>query len=171
MYKIVASLLIMIGTSGLGYSIYTQKKRRLGTLKEMLSCMEMMKNEISYKKAGFPEICKCIASRCNEPFSTFFDEVVRRIIENNGNRFIDCWREARIKLESGCLSNEDIVFFLDFLPEAGFDNIEMQVIQLDMAMEEHRTNLSELSKALTKDRKLYLSMGIMAGLFGCILLW
>lgn len=172
MLKGIAAILVIIGTSGVGFSFCREQENRLYHLKYMKHIMVLIQNEIAYRRASFPEICQSIANRMEKPYSTFFSEINQELSKKNGKAFGEIWRNAGKELEGiTSISRAEKEQFLSFPTENGYQNGEMQIREMEGKIYELETSIQKLEKKIENNCKLYLCVGIMSGLLCTILFW
>lgn len=171
MFKLMAAICVLSGAIGYAYRLYLDHLERVEQLKKMEYCMSVMENEIRYSKSDACEICRVMAIRMEGIYREFFGKLYEDMKENQGNSFADLWK-LHSKIIGGIkiLGEKDLVFFREYPPPVSFLDGQMQErdsARKREALTQYRIQEEEI---LQKNQKLYLTMGIMSGLFFVILL-
>ena len=172
MLKLISSFFIVAGTTGLGYYFHWEKKQRIVYLKEMRHIMQMMENEINYGRTSFPEICKNISNRISGSFYLFVQKVIEEYEKRDGRSFYRIWAENSKELKSNqYITESDINLFTSFYTERGYDNEVMQRKDMQININAMDQLILKMDKELERNYKMYISIGVMSGLFFCIIFW
>lgn len=172
MFKIIACILLVTGTSGMGYSYYMELRNRLHNLNQMKEIMTMIENEISYGKASLPNLCRTLEHKVKDSYKIFFTYINQQMKKDLGVRFGDIWIQACDKLkELQTIKKEDIMILKDFMGNQNYNNIEMQIKAMEFRRKELEKAIEQLEVTIHNSKKMYLSLGVMSGLLISIILW
>jgi len=172
MQKLIAGILLVIGTSGIGYFYYLEMKTRISNLKQMKEIMVLIENEISYSKASLPNLCRTLERKVNGYYQKFFQRINQESKNLQRYSFLEVWVQSceELRVELGA-KNSDILMLQEFLGNQNYNNVEMQIKSLEFRRKELETCIEELEITLNNSKKMYLSLGVMSGLLASIILW
>ncbi len=173
MFKLIAAIFVLGGAVGYAYRLYLDHLERVEQLKKMEYCMSVMENEIQYSKSDACEICRIMATRMEMEgsYGKFFKKLYEDMKKNNGNSFADLWKQhSQIISEIKTLREKDLLFFREYPPPVSFLDGQMQERDSARKREALQQYRQQEEETLQKNQKLYLTMGIMSGLFFVILL-
>lgn len=172
MQKLVAGILLVIGSSGIGYYYYMEIKTRLNNLKSIKEIMIMIENEIAYSKASLPNLCRSLESRFSGKFQKFFQQINKENENLVGNSFGTIWTEACDKLrEEIGVKKSDSLILQQFLGNQNYNNVDMQLKSMEFRRRELEKVIDEIEKTIESSKKMYLSLGVMSGILATIILW
>ena len=69
------------------------------------------------------------------------------------------------------ITESDINLFTSFFTERGYDNEVMQRKDMQMKINAMDQLILKMDKELERNYKMYISIGVMSGLFFCIIFW
>ncbi|MFI3200983.1 MAG: stage III sporulation protein AB [Eubacteriales bacterium] len=170
MFKIVASFLVLSGAIGYAYRLYFDHLERIEELKKMEYYMGIMENEIQYSKADVCEICRVMILRTEGIYQEFFRKLYEEMKYNGGSSFVDLWKQhSELIREIKTLRERDIILFQEYPPPVAFLDGGMQEKDSVRKREALRQYREQEEEQLQKNQKLYLTMGVMSGLFFVVL--
>lgn len=171
MFKMVAAILVLGGAIGYAYRLYLDHLERVEQLKKMEYCMGIMENEIQYSKSDACEICRVMATRLDGVYGAFFGKLYEDMKNNDGSTFAVLWKQhSQLLREIKTLRQRDLVLFQEYPPNIAFLDGGMQERDSARKREVLAQYIKEEQEQLQNNQKLYLTMGVMSGLFFVILL-
>nr|MBQ8253339.1 stage III sporulation protein AB [Lachnospiraceae bacterium] len=167
--KWIGFLLVLAGTAGVGFSLVGEYTLRLRVLEQIKTMMHYINDLILYENACLPEAFRKTSVRMEEPFRGFLQKVAEQTEEFNGEDISFLWKNNG-QMVRGHMNKKDYEEFLGCMQQTGFMDVKGQS-QTIKAYEQHLELLiHKLSEQKEEKCKLYQTVGIMSGLFVCILL-
>lgn len=134
--------------------------------------MELIQNDIRYGKISFPDICRRMAAKTEEPYRSIFEKLEERLEEKTGESFLALWCEcAELIRQISCLKRTDVECFMQFPTKTGYQNSGMQERDMEMKITELQTSIDNLQKSIDRNAKVYLCVSVLGGLLCCLLFW
>ena len=167
--KWIGFLLVIAGTGGIGFSLvgdYTMRIRMLEQIKTMLHYINDM---IVYEKASLPEAFRKTAVRMEEPFGSFLQKVADQMDDFSGEELSFLWKSNATMVKSR-MHKKDFLEFADCMQQTGFTDVKGQSCILKSYEQRIELLLCKLTEQKEEKCKLYQTLGIMSGVFVCILL-
>lgn len=169
--KIAGCILIVAGTSGYGIWLAARYGERLRTLEQLRQMVFLLKGQIVYANAPLEEAFEAVGNRTEGALPELFLNVAGRIREQQGEPFVQIWKDEIAALgPEPALTEPDRLMLGGMGEHLGFLDRDMQernlllfLEQLDLVIEGLRVHKQERSR-------LYTSLGVMSGLFLAILL-
>lgn len=172
MLKIVGTLMIFVGCTGLGVWYGGQFRKQIQVLRRFCHVLELFLGEIRFGRCTLPECCMRVSERVEEPYRRLLSDIYRQSCENTGESFGEMCKEI---LEEGLskenVSKEDKTLFMDCFENSGYEEDVMQLRVMEQAKEELEKKVILLEEELVSKCRLALSLGTMSGLLLIILLW
>lgn len=169
--KIVGCILIVTGTSGYGIWLSARYGERLKTLEQLQQMIFLLKGQIIYANAPLEEAFETVGRRTEGAMSTLFSQVAERIREQEGEPFVQIWKEEIGSLGSEpALTEKDRQTLSGMGEQLGFMDRDMQERNLLLYLEQLDLEIQGLREHKQERSRLYTSLGVMSGLFLAILL-
>lgn len=171
MLRLVGVLLLVAGSTGVGWKLRERLKWRLKSLYAVRQIFGMLQNEIAYSRSSLPEACRRIGNSVEEPFAGAFLAIHGEMVSNSGVPFSFSWKKHMEEcLGQLPLSEEEKRVFVDFGNCIGYTDGRMQAEAIEQYV--HRINLSvaELEKDMANKVRMIMSLSVMGGLLLAILL-
>lgn len=167
--KWIGFLLILLGSSGVGFSMvseYGQRIEVLGNLKTMLGYISDM---VLVECVPLAEAFRRCEFRMEDPYREFLHKVAEQMEEFCGENPSFIWK-SNAGILKPLLKGKDYLSFCECMGQTGFMDVKGQ----SQALKNYEQSLEMLMKQLREQRedkcRLYQTLGIMAGVFVCILL-
>ena len=93
MFKAVGVICILAGCVGYGANRVERERSRIAHLKELLSIVRRIQDEISYGKHTLPEICMILAECSKMPYRTAFRQICEQAGRGDGISVARIWAE------------------------------------------------------------------------------
>lgn len=169
--KMAGSILIVSGASGYGLWMAARVGQRLGMLEQLRQMIFLLKGQILYANAPLEEAFEAVGSRTEGVLSTLFLQVAERIRRQQGEPFVQIWKEEIEALGTEqALNGKDRQSLAGLGEQLGFLDRDMQERNLLLYLEQLDLEIGELRAHKEERRRLYTSLGVMGGLFLAILL-
>lgn len=167
--KWIGLLLVLAGTGGIGFSLvgeYTMRIYMLGQIRDMIHYMNDL---ILYEYASLPEAFARTADRMEAPFSDFLKKVAFQMEEFSGENVSFLWKSSAQMLKEK-MNKRDYAEFADCMQQTGFSDAQGQSQALKGYEQRLELMLHRLTEQKEEKCRLYQTLGIMSGVFVCILL-
>lgn len=168
--KWVGFLLVLAGTGGIGFSLvgeYTMRIRMLGQIRDM---MHYINDLVVCEYASLPEAFHRTADRVEAPLSVFLKKVAEQMDAFSGEEVSFLWKNSAAMLKES-MNKKDYKEFLECMQQTGFSDAGGQSRALKAYEQRLELQLHRLSEQKEEKCKLYQTIGIMSGVFVCILLF
>ena len=162
-------LLVLFGTGGVGLSMvgeYTLRIRILGQVRDMIHYINDL---VLYEYASLPEAFARVANRMDAPFSVFLEKVAGQMEEFSGEDISFLW-ENNAKMLKDVMNKKDYLEFQQCMRQTGFSDVKGQSQTLKSYEQRLELLLHRLAEQKEEKCRLYQTLGIMSGVFVCILL-
>ncbi len=168
--KWIGFLLVLAGTGGVGLSLAGEYTMRIQTLRRIRDMMHYINDLILYEYASLPEAFARTAQRMDAPFSDFLAKVAVQLEEFSGEDVSFLWKNNAQMLKD-IMKKKDFAEFTECMQQTGFSDAKGQ----SQALKAYEQRLELLLHRLTEEKeekcRLYRTLGIMSGVFVCILLF
>lgn len=172
MLKAVGAVMILTGCLGLGVWYRSQFIGRVKNLRALQQILDLWESEVRYGKATLGECCLHMQKQLREPFRSCFEELNRRLRETEGE---SCGKIFRSVLEEGMrelpLQQEDRDAFLQFIPEDGYVDGQMQLLSIQRSRDLLEGTIGKLERENGEKCRLALGLGAMSGMLLILILW
>lgn len=172
MLKTIGAVMILCGCMGLGMWYRSQFLGRVKNLRILRQILDLWESEVRYGKATLGECCLHMQKQLPEPFKSCFERLNRKLQEAGGE---SCGKLFRMVLEEGLrelpLQKEDIDAFLQFMPENGYMDGQMQLLSIQRSRDLLEDTLERLEKENAEKCRLALGLGAMSGMLLVLILW
>ena len=162
-YKIVGSLILVVGTAALGVYYAGQYMERLRNLIELKKALMQMQGELRYLHSAMPDLLETIGNRTRGVLSRFFLSLAKEMEKKEQGDFASLWdSQIKKKIPASALEPEARQL-ADNDRQSKEDGITFALKQLeDMIQKRNKERQNRL--------KLYYVCGIMVGAMLTILL-
>ncbi|MGL5434079.1 MAG: stage III sporulation protein AB [Lachnospiraceae bacterium] len=169
--KIAGCLLIVSGSTGLGVWISQWYQKRLENLEHLRQMIILLKGQILYANAPLEEAFDTIGRRTEGFLADLFLDVSKRIQTQEGESFCSLWQEEVGQLSAeAAFSKKDRQALSDMGEHLGFMDRDMQERNLLLYLEQLDLDIQKLREQKQERGRLYISLGVMGGLFLSIIL-
>lgn len=171
MCKLIGSLFLITGTTGIGFCCCAQLRRRMLLLERMKRLFELIYSQISYRREALPEICRIVSSQMEGDFRQMLTEMYETWQKHPGTPFPQIWRTCSVRYGEGWgLNREERIFLESFGAQFGYADRGFQ----ERSMEDIIKNLSQYIEMCRQKKnekeRMIMSFGIMGGLLSVIIL-
>ena len=174
MVKLAGVCIILLGCTGVGYSIVQERKQELVNCAQWQRILAIMENEMAFQKASIHEICFRISRHLSIASDNqhFFKKVAEEMEENKGQTLGDIWKKEMQHHLKHVKIPESMKKELIFLGEKlCYEDVGMQRRVIKMLEEELEHIRTDRAQEDEKKNRVTMCMGIMTGLLITIILF
>lgn len=169
--KLLGAVLVVSAGAGLGADAAGTVRKRLKLLEKLKLMVTHLKGEILYANAPLPEAFERTGRRSPGPAGTLFMEVAAELKKETGERFETIWkRKAEDFIKGSALSKKEREQLLQFGEHLGYLDREMQEKTILFYMEDLEQAIALLRQQEPEKCRLFLSLGVLSGLFLAVVL-
>lgn len=169
--KVAGAALVMFSCTVLGAATAGEYKRRrevLETLKRMIS---QLKGEILYSSLPLEQAFLRTGNRGSGPAAEFFISVAEELDMDQGKSFEEIWKEKAEQFSKRVpLGETESGHLKAFGACLGYLDRDMQERTMNFYMEELEQEIKDLRSHETERCRLAIGLGILSGLFFCVVL-
>lgn len=164
--KLIGSALVIAACAGLGADAARTFRKRLKLLEKLKLMVTHLKGEILYANAPLPEAFERTGRRSPGPAGTLFTEVAGELKKETGERFETIWRQKTEEfLKNSVLKGKEREQLLQFGEHLGYLDREMQEKTILFYIEDLEQSITSLRRQEPEKCRLFLSLGVLSGLF------
>ncbi len=167
--KWIGFLLVLTGTGGIGFSLVGEYTMRIRVLEQIKHMMHYINDLVLYENVCLPEAFRKTSARIEDPFGSFLEKVAYQLEDFSGEDIAFLWKSNAAMLK-GNMNKKDYLEFSDCMKQTGFMDVKGQSQALKAYEQRLDLQIHKLSEQKEEKCKLYQTIGIMSGLFVCILL-
>lgn len=162
--KVIGCILVLMGSSLIGFSYGENLKRRFFQLKEVEQALYQLQSEIVYTHSALPEVFFNVSYKCSKPINKLFLEVSNLLYENKVDSVYEAFKEA-FKSNKSFLSLKqfDIDILMDLSKTLGESDIEGQKNIIALTLNNIKTQLDNAEETMRKNIKMYRYLGFSFG--------
>ncbi|MDD5937021.1 MAG: stage III sporulation protein AB [Clostridiales bacterium] len=169
--KITGCVLIISSSSGMGFLLANDIRKRLEDLRSAKTIALLLRGDIRYAHTALPEALENVARRHDGRMSPFLKRVARELHKYNGLSFTEIWKQAmEEELKNTSLSKKDKVSLLQFGEQLGYLDKDMQINHIDWYIAQLDDDMKEITSEAKDKMRLYKSLGVLFGILVTILL-
>lgn len=171
MLELLGALLIICGSTAVGFFYSEKFKNRTQQLNEFLRCLYQLQNEIVYTHTNLPEGLKNLSKTSIFPIGRLFKEISELLENNKVDTVYDAFIKGfEIEKNEMFLEKEDIEVIMNFTKTLGESDIEghKKIFSLVIENLKKQTQISE--NIMHKNVKMYRALGFSTGAALIILL-
>lgn len=169
--KVLGAGLVIVSCTGIGAETARRQKERrrlLETLKRMIS---QLKGEILYNSLPLPTAFLRTGQRGSGEAAGLFAAVARRMEEEKGESFETVWKSETEHFLGNCsLGETEAEQLRAFGASLGYLDRDMQERTMTYYIEELEEEIQALRRSEAEKCRLFLGLGILAGLFLTVIL-
>ncbi len=167
--KWVGFLFVLSGAAGIGFALVGEYRMRIQMLEQIRNMMHYINDMVLYESTALPEAFRKTARRMDKPLKEFLEKIAEQMEEFSGEDISFLWKNNAKRL-IGIINKNDYVDFLECMQQTGFMDVKGQSQALRLYEEKVEKKLCRLLEQKEEKCRLYQTLGIMSGLFVCILL-
>lgn len=168
--KWIGFCLVLLGSAGVGFSLVGEYSLRIQTLSEIKTMIHYINDRVLYECVPLAEAFKRTAARMNSPFREFLEKVADQMEEFCGEDVSLIWK-GNAELLKNWINKQDFKEFQQCMGQTGFMDVQGQSQALKVYEQSLELKLVRLMEQKEEKCKLYQTLGIMSGVFVCILLF
>lgn len=169
MIRLMGAALLTGGSAALGFGAVRHLEGRVRDLRELVTGLELMERELSWRMAPLPEVLHQAAEETQGRPSEFFGLCAQGAAHLNGRPFYKVWRQAaeasQLRLEGA-----DVSLLEQLGGVLGRYDGESQKQALSAAVSRLEEQRAEAVSQRDRLGKVYGMLGVTAGIFLVILL-
>ena len=164
---IVVKSIISIAIVCLSAYIGTYKSRKLKErehiLREMVTFLKLVENEIKYMMNILPNAYEIARQKLNTELKIKIGQIVVDMLDSENLTFVECSIEKNIS-DIECLEKYDKEVIISTLKNLGRSDIEGQINIIENTINVLETQISEANEIKNTNSKLYRTIGIITGI-------
>lgn len=168
--KWIGFCLVLLGSAGVGFSFVGEYGLRIQTLSRVRTMIHYINDMVLYECIPLAEAFKRTAVRIESPFREFLEKVADQMEEFCGEDVSLLWKN-NAELLRGLMNKEDFSEFQRCMEQTGFMDAKGQSQAWKAYEQSLELKLVRLMEQKEEKCKLYQTLGIMSGIFVCILLF
>ncbi|WP_058485258.1 stage III sporulation protein SpoIIIAB [Defluviitalea phaphyphila] len=172
MIKLIGALLIIGGSTFIGFLIDKLERYRMNDLKNLQRALIFLKGEIDYMITPLPVAMEQVGNRIGDNIGQIFIYAGKQMMKKTGYTVTEIWKESvNSHIDNTYLSKEDKNILLSLGNALGYLDKEMQKNNIDLSILYLKEEIKRLDMHHQKNGRLYRSLGILGGLLIVILLY
>ena len=178
MLKLVATLFLILGGSGIGYARSRELTEREKNLEILLQILFLLKGEIRCGNSSLSEAFGEIAGKIEGSFSKILLDAAQEMRGSGGSNLTEILEhciQKNIYLQNfaGAHKNkEEGIEILQILGRRlGYLDREQQICQIELLEAETEERRRQLREKLPEQKKICQSLGILGGILLAVLFW
>lgn len=165
MQKMIGAILILCTCTAMGYEKGKNLKSYLNEVEELRRIFALFQSELRYTRAPFAEIFLKLSFAAKRPFDEWLRWLGEQLEKREGGTMKEVWNDSIDKmLGESSLRQEDLKRLQNV--GEGLDYLETT----ELYREYLERVIEQIRKEYESKRKLYLSLGILGGVFLVIIL-
>lgn len=169
--KILGVLFVILSCAGLGADAAHKLKKRLRLLETLKHMVIHLKGEILYANAPLAEAFERTGNRNPGKAGDFFKEIAAALQKETGESFDDIWKNnAETFGKSTPLSPKEKEQLISFGEHLGYLDRDMQEKTILLYLEDLEHSIITLRAQEPEKCRMFMSLGIMSGLFLAVVL-
>lgn len=164
---IVLKLFISVSIVGISTYIGTSKARKLKereyTLRDMITFLKLVENEIKYMMNILPNAYEIARQKLNTELKIKIGNIVIDMLEMNNLELVENSIEKNIA-DISCLEDYDKNVIISTLKNLGRSDVEGQINIIENGITTLENQVIEANEVKITNSKLYRTIGIIAGL-------
>lgn len=167
MVKIVGILLVILGASGTGFSMAFSVRQTVSVVQQLVSALEQMKNEISFRRTPLPELMGLLEAQSRGPVSEFFGRMAAELSQRQARSVDAIVRTQAAAIRAFSPPVRQILVQLggglgQYDAEGQLRSIDLALLRLRGLLEQYRADQQSRIRS-------YCTLGICGGLAIAIL--
>lgn len=178
MLKLVATLFLILGGSGIGYARSRELTEREKNLEILLQILFLLKGEIRCGNSSLSEAFGEIAGKIEGSFSEILLDAAQEMRGSGGSNLTEILEhciQKNIYLQNfaGAHKNEEegIEILQTLGRRLGYLDREQQICQIELLEAETEERRRQLREKLPEQKKICQSLGILGGILLAVLFW
>lgn len=172
--KIIGAVCVTGATTLYARGMVGELTMRINALKALRQCFLSLKGELRYGVETLPSAFMHVGEHCSvgdEKIRDFFWNVGRRLGSEEAPSLKEVWEEEAKLLAAGVnLDGKECDSLVRISDSLGYLDITQQVNNIDLYLEYIEADIAALTEKYADNCRMYMSLGVMAGLFLTIIL-
>lgn len=168
--KILGSLLVVIASASMGFSLAAQYAERPRQIRQVISCLSALKSHINYTAIPLPDALAHCTGGITGPVAELFQAMASLLVDNGLLTPQAALNQALKDSNKLVLNNPEREVLSVFSANLGGMNREEQHKSLDLAQEQLSRIQCEAERLCEQNVKMYRYLGICGGLAVVIIL-
>ena len=167
--KLIGAIMLTAAASVMGFFKARDLKAALQALREMISLLELMRNEIFTRRTPIKQIFSCSNLPDYRYMNSFISSLETELSSLGSKSFTQIWCEnAEKTLQMLSKSSKQALKALG--SSIGKYDAELQAACIDRCMSELNSEYAKLNEGLRNNEKMYIGLGTGIGLIFAIIL-
>ena len=164
-FKLMGSFIVVVSLYAYGWYMAEYTKKRRNELLGFKKAFVLFSGENMYAGGALWEVFEGIGNRCTGRAGKVFLKASVLLYMKGADSALAAWEEAVDEATEGSfMAEEDIVNIKAFGRCLGFSDERSQLSNAELTVNYIEEKSSELKEAYSEQKKLYKSLGVMAGL-------
>ncbi|MDP4144793.1 MAG: stage III sporulation protein SpoIIIAB [Bacillota bacterium] len=164
MLKIIGCILILIGTTTVGFKYAERFNKRVKELYELERAVLQLQNEIVYTHTPLPEILYNVANKTIAPINEIFKNISEILYLNQVNDVNEAFVKIFLEYKSALnLKKEDIDVVLDMSKMLGESDVDSHKRIFSLTMQNLSRQIKTAEDSMKKSVKMYRYLGFSLG--------
>jgi stage III sporulation protein AB len=165
LFKIIGSIIVISGTSFLGYFYSKDCGKRPNQLRELQALFQMFENEICFLSNLLIDAFKRIYKSSTSEAAIFFKDTAGIIGADKSIGGSDAWYKAvRANIKNTALNKEDEEILISFGKMLGNSDLEGQVKNIKLTLCQLKLQEQKAEESKKKNEAMYKALGVLGGL-------
>lgn len=170
MLKLIGAVLIFSGTLAWGVKGAADIKRHVKALSGLISCLEIMKNEICERQTPMPQLLDILYDSADMPVKGFIERVRLGMKELGRRSFASIWKKAAEESTEMQLSSQELRVVCELGYSLGRYSAAEQKSALLLSQRRLEMFLHKAEEASEQNARVRAFLGLTAGVFAVIIL-
>ena len=170
--RIIGALAVVSGCAGLGMYYAARENFRTSELSEFKKALLILSSEIEHMRSPLAIACANISKRTSAATGQLFENFSHSLSAGEGETAYQLWMSAADTVrEQSFLAAEDWDVIEGFGKTLGYLDKNMQKNAIEYTVGYINDKTAELQQQGDKNKRMYRSLGIIAGLLVTVVLW
>ncbi len=166
--KIIGAVVIIFACGSVGVRIRQTHTREIQSMKMLISALDYMKCELSYRMYPLPELCRLTAKECEGVLRKFFSNLANEMDDQISPDVKQCINTVLAQVPEMATSTAEAIILMG--KSMGRFDLQGQLKGLESVRAECRLKLSKLMADREPRMRSYQTLGLCAGAAIVILL-
>lgn len=172
LFKIIGSIIVVAGSSFLGYFYSLDCSRRPNQLRELQGLLQMFENEISFLSNLLADAFNRICNSSNSEVAIIFKETTFNLNKDSGCGGAEAWNKAVMKnIKKTALNKEDEEILISFGKMLGNSDLEGQIKNIKLTLCQIKLQEQKAEEYKKKNEAMYKALGVLGGLAIAIIMF
>lgn len=173
MLKLAATLLLILGGTGIGYARSREITEWEKDLEILLQIFVFLKGEIRCSNSSLPDAFREISGKISPPFREILRDAAKEMKKSDGRTLEEILKSCGEEKFCGkCRAEREMVRILQCLgSRLGYLDREMQICQIDLLETETEERRRKVREKLPEQKKLCQTLGVLGGILLAVLFW